>query len=54
MMPGDATSPQGAVGRLKRLDELIDRLDSLEPIELRSEFDGREWISEFTNLQVKW
>jgi hypothetical protein len=31
--------------RLQRLHQLIDRVDSLEPLELQSSFDGREWVS---------
>ncbi len=31
--------------RVHRLGELMDRVDSTEPLELKSGFDGREWVS---------
>lgn len=51
----NATEEQIRVlGRLKRIDELIDRLDSLEPIEIRPDFAWHEWICTFTELRVNW
>ncbi len=31
--------------RMHRLNQVMDRVDSSEPLELRSDFDGREWVS---------